>query len=130
MLLLFFWLYILYLTCTTGFSNTFRFYRSHCNGQCGYFPLVGTCTRNFLAGEAPALSLFGLGMADTTTHWLWVDPSLASWTPHHSAVMDPQGDNESPNQHSAGAMAMRGWLSAMGGCKPGARRVYQANGPP
>lgn len=54
--------------------------------------------------------MFGLGMADTTTHWLWVDPSLASWTPHHSAVMDSQGDNKSPNQHSAGAMAMRGAL--------------------
>lgn len=64
----------------------------------------------FLGQEAPALSLFGLDMADTTTHWPWVDPSLASWTPRHSAVMHPQGDIESPNQPSAGAMAMRGSL--------------------
>lgn len=72
----------------------------------------GTYTLNFLAGEAPysALSLFGLGMAATTTHWLWVDPSLASWTPHHSAGMDPHVENESLNQHSSGAMAMRGSL--------------------
>lgn len=89
---------------------------------------LGTCTLNFLAGEAPypALSLFGLGMADATTHWLWIDPSLASWTPHHSAGMDPHGDNESPNQHSAGATAVRGSPPWEGGAWS---RDYQSKWP-
>lgn len=72
----YFFLHVLYLTCTTQFFNVLGTVEAVVmDGGCGLLRLsslsFGTCTLNFFTWEAPhaAFSPFGSGIADPT---LWL----------------------------------------------------------